>query len=202
MTNTLLYFFVSYVIGSLPTGYLAALSMGRGSIFNPGERTPKNTGDIFALLGIKMGLFVTFLDLLKGLIVAGPLDTWIIGPHIEHDWTIVSTGGLLAVIGHCNSPWLGFRGGRGVAPSFGVLFMILPGPALISAIIWGCLSFWGLSTSPGAVSAAAAMPVISVPWVMFYQNEKLYYLFPVAFLSLWTLFEHRKNLKAYLGIKD
>lgn len=195
-----LYFFCAYLVGSFPTGTIASRLKGGESVIIPGERTTKSVGDVFNILGMKLGLLVTAIDVLKGWIVVFPLISLIIGPDGHFSWWIVSLGGLLVVIGHCNSAFLGFKGGRGLATTFGVLITILPVPALISCLIWASLSFWGLSTKPGALSAAGAMPVISVPWVWWFQRERLFYLFVVAFLSLWTLWEHRESLMSYMGI--
>jgi len=198
--QVILYFLASYLLGSIPTGTIAAFLMKKESVFKPGERTTKHAGDVFNILGFKIGILVTLVDVIKGYLAVSPLISWIIGAQGHLDWWVVSGGGLLVVVGHCNSALLGFRGGRGLATSFGVLFTLLPIPSLVTCIIWACLSFWGLSTRPGALSAAGAMPIFSIPWVLFIEKEKLFYLYVVAFLSLWTMWEHRQSLLGYLGL--
>lgn len=202
MTKYILYFIGAYLVGSIPTGYIAARLKCKASIFEPGNRQAMRIGDVFKILGTPLGLFVTLLDLLKGTFAVWPLITLVIGYEGHGDWRIVSLGALLVVIGHCNSAFLGFRGGRGLATTFGVLFPLLPGPAFISCLIWAGLAFWGLSTRPGALSAAGAMPILSVLWIWFFQTERLDYLYVVAFLSIWTLWEQRQSLQSYIGLSQ
>jgi glycerol-3-phosphate acyltransferase PlsY len=78
---------------------------------------------------------------------------------------------------------------------------LLPIPAIFAFLIGLWLAFWGLSTKPGALSAAGAMPLLSIIWVLAIKPQDLYYLYIVAFMSLWTFWEHRDELKSYMGIK-
>lgn len=199
--QTILYFLVSYLVGSIPTGYLAARLRGGESIFAPGEWGPRSAGEVFQILGRPVGILVTFLDILKGIIVVGPLSKVFFGDAPFLAWWLISTAGLLVVMGHCHSIWLGLRGGRGLATSFGVVVYLLPVPALGAALLWGSLSFWGLSTRPGAISAAGVLPLLTIPWV-WWNPERINFVYPVVFLSLWSMFEYRKSLKGYLGWKD
>lgn len=198
LQSLLLYFLTAYMVGALPAGYVAARIKCGVDIFKPGEKQTVRIGDVFKILGIPLGLLVTLFDFLKGVLVAGPLVTSFLGEY-SCDWRWVSIGSVLVVIGHVNSAFLGFRGGRGLATIFGVMFVLLPVPAAISCLLWAVLSFWGLSTQPGALSTACAMPLISALWVYFISIERAHYLYVAVFLSLLTLWEHRKRLIGYLG---
>jgi glycerol-3-phosphate acyltransferase PlsY len=194
------YFLPAYLVGSIPTGTIAARLQGKGSLFAPGERSPLKAGEVFEILGIPVGLLVTFLDFLKGLIVVWPLHDWLINTHDQDHWWVVSVGAFLVVFGHCNSAWLGFKGGRGLSTTFGVMMYLLPVPAVLAFLLWGCLAFWGLSTRPGALSAAGAMPLLSLPYVWWFRADKFELLMLVALLSLLTLWEYRAALLGYLGL--
>ncbi|MBF0545681.1 MAG: glycerol-3-phosphate acyltransferase [Candidatus Riflebacteria bacterium] len=200
MTNSILYFASTYLVGSIPTGYIASKLLKKEDFFKPGERTARRAGDVFNLLGRKIGLLVTFLDVVKGWIAVSLLINLLIGAEGHETWWIVSLGGLFVVLGHCHSVWIGFRGGRGLSVAAGVLLTLLPVPTILACIVWGVLSFWGLSTRPGAVSAACANPLFSIAWIWWYQSDKLFYLYVVAFLSLWILYGYRSDLKGYLGM--
>lgn len=199
----LFYFLTAFFLGSIPTGHLAALIQGRESIFHPGGKTTKNAGEIFQILGLKTALFVTVFDFLKGVLTVSLLIKFFFG-QIElievNEWWIVSLGALLVVIGHCNSPWIGLKGGKGLATTFGVLVYLLPIPTILAGIIWGGLSFWGLSIRPGALISAVALPIFSIPWVLLYAKDHLFYLYIVAFFSLLIFWEYRTSLRGYLGI--
>jgi acyl phosphate:glycerol-3-phosphate acyltransferase len=200
MESFLIYLVVAYLVGALPTGTVAARLLGRGSLFDPGQRQTRRIGDVFKVLGLKVGLLVTFFDVLKGTFVVWPLISLLLGPGGHQVWWVVSSGALCAVIGHCNSAFLGFRGGRGLATSFGALLPLLPVPTLGSSLVYASLAFWGLSTRPGALSGAGILPIFSILWVTLVQPERQFYLYVVAFLSLWTLWEQRESLEGYLGL--
>jgi len=201
MTQSIIYYFLAvYLIGSIPIGDICARLFRHDTVIKPGEWTTKHSGDVFGLLGMKLGIFVTILDILKGWVAISPLLQYLAQPSPEsHPW-VMCTGGVLVVIGHCHSLFLGFKGGKGLAPTAGVLFTILPVPAFVSFLIWASLSFWGLSVRPGAVSAAGAMPLVSVPYIYFIAPEKLVYLYVVAALSICTMWEYRKSLLSYMGL--
>ena len=196
---TVLYLVSAFLIGSLPVGEISCRLLGRGSLFRPGEWGPMYTGDVFEALGRPLGLLVTLLDMAKGWVVVTHLIHFVLGEGWEKVWWTVSLGGLLVVVGHCHSLFLGFRGGRGVATSGGVLLTLLPVPTIAALILWVSLAFWGLSTRPGTISAASAMPLFSALWV-WWHPEEAFYLYVVVFLSVWTVFEYRATMLMYIGM--
>lgn len=198
--TALAYYIAALFLGSVPTGYIAAHILGRESIFPPGERSPKNSGEVFRILGRGVGLFVTFLDFMKGFISVSLLVYFFLGKEGYLDWRVISLGASAVVLGHVFSFWLGFRGGKGFSTSYGVLVFLFPVPAICAGLVWGCLAFWGLSTRPGTLSAAAAMPLFTVLWVLIFDYERLFYLYLVAFLSILVIFEYRAALIRYLGL--
>jgi glycerol-3-phosphate acyltransferase PlsY len=201
MNLLLAYLLACFFIGSLPFGELFnRIKVGK-SLIKAGTRTTIAPAAMFESLGIPLGVTVCMLDFCKGFLTAYPLAIYFLGQNPYQHWGWVSLGGLLTVIGHCNSPFLGFKGGRGLAPTFGVMATLLPIPAIFAFLIGLWLAFWGLSTKPGALSAAGAMPLLSIIWVLAIKPQDLYYLYIVAFMSLWTFWEHRDELKSYMGIK-
>jgi glycerol-3-phosphate acyltransferase PlsY len=202
MISPPLYLLVSFLIGSLPFGEIASRLKTGKTLIKPGTRTTRPPKDMFAFLGIPLGLLVCILDIFKGFIVVFPLAQYFLGPDPYFNWGWISLAGLLCVIGHCNSIFLSFKGGRGLAPTFGVMVTLLPGPATLAFFLGFFLAFWGLSSKPGALSAAGAMPLLSIIWVVKIKPEDLFYLYIVAFMSLWTFWEHRDELKNYLGLNS
>jgi glycerol-3-phosphate acyltransferase PlsY len=200
MNQVIAYLLASFLIGSLPFGEVAGRLKNGKSLISPGTRTTVAPGEMFQILGIPLGLFICLLDFLKGFLTIYPVAIYFLGPDTFTHWVWLSLGGLLTVIGHCNSPFLAFKGGRGLAPTFGVMATLLPVPAIIAFLIGAWLAFWGLSTKPGALSAAGAMPILSIVWVTAIKPDDLFFLYIVAFMSLWTFWEHREELKSYIGI--
>lgn len=202
MTILIQYFVACFLIGSLPFGEIVARLKTGKSLIVPGSRDTRPPGEVFEILGIPTGIIVCILDALKGFVAVYPVTVQLIGPEAYSQWWVVGLGSVLTVIGHCNSPFLGFKGGRGLAPTFGVMVTLLYVPALLSLFLGLSLAFWGLSSKPGALSAAGAMPLLSICWVFLIRPQDLDYLYIVAFMSTWTMWEHRSELKNYLGIKN
>ncbi len=202
MQTVLIYLCAAYFIGSLPFGeILSRLKTGKSLILE-GTRTTVAPAKMFELLGIATGTLICLLDFFKGFLVAYPLAALTFGENPYVNWGWISLASLLTLIGHCNSVFLGFKGGRGLSPTVGVMASLLPIPAAIAFCLGLFLAFWGLSTKPGALSAAGAMPLLSIIWVLVVKPQDLFYLYIVAFMSLWTFWEYRDELKSYMGIKS
>jgi len=133
--ENLLFYIVAYLIGGIPFGYLLAKSYG----INVKEHGSGNIGATNVLrvlkefkpeIAKKVAALTLAFDALKGAIVI--LIAKMAGMSIETQYTIA----VLAVIGHCFSPFLKFEGGKGVATTAGVMLVLLPIEAIIGLIVW------------------------------------------------------------------
>ena len=125
----------------------------------------KNIGatNAFRVLGPRWGALVFALDVLKGLaavFLAGLLGGVFSGPPVVEPRALALAAGVAAILGHVFSPWLGFKGGRGVATSLGVFLGILPLPTLLAFGIWILLLGVSRRVSVGSVGAALAYPLL------------------------------------------
>jgi glycerol-3-phosphate acyltransferase PlsY len=118
----------AFFVGSIPFGVIVASIFYRSDIRREGSG---NIGAANALrsYGKTAGIAVLALDVLKGFFA-----TWITAPFGGAGPEAVA--GLCATLGHCYSPWLGFKGGKGVATWLGVLLALQPLAALSFAIVW------------------------------------------------------------------
>ena len=125
LTPTLL-LLTSYLIGSLPFAVWVSKLKG----IDPRAAGSKNPGatNVTRTAGLPLGLLTLLLDALKG--AAGVL---LLSPHGE-GWA--AAAGWLAVLGHCTSPFLSFRGGRGVATTGGALLALHLGLGLAATFTW------------------------------------------------------------------
>jgi len=148
-----LYIFLAFFLGSLPFGYW----LGRLRGFDVRQQGSKNTGatNVGRVLGKKWGFLVLALDIGKGWI-AVTLATQV--GHAE-DPTAVATA-VVAVLGHVFSPWIGFRGGKGVATSAGVLLALTPWVGLSVIAVWGVVFLMGRIVSVASLVAATAFPFL------------------------------------------
>lgn len=172
MTDTLAWLglmLFSYLLGSIPFGLLLGLAKG----VDVRQHGSKNIGsaNVGRTLGRKWGVLTFFLDALKGFIptfIAGFVLKTVARPEVPSfmawAWLLV---GVAAVTGHMCSPFLKFRGGKGVATGFGAvmaIFPILTLPAIVALFVWfACVKttrFIGLSSCVAAISIP-----LSIIWV-------------------------------------
>lgn len=128
---------ISYLIGSIPFGYLVARWRGV-DIFKVGSGNIGAT-NVGRVLGRRFGILVFLLDFVKGTV---PTAMALGLRHIVSDsdpWLATALpvlAGLSAFVGHVFPVYLGFRGGKGVATGAGVVAVLLPVPMLLGLLAW------------------------------------------------------------------
>ncbi len=139
MQNITLYL-ITYLISGIPFGYLLAKQFAGVDIKNEGSGNIGATNVLRVVkqkdpsLGKKLGAATLLLDALKGAIMI--LIAKAIGAPEGVQWSVA----VLAVLGHCFSPFLAFEGGKGVATGLGVMLVMLPVPTVIAFVVWLILS--------------------------------------------------------------
>ena len=184
----------SYLLGSIPFGYLAGRIAGV-DIRKVGSGNIGAT-NVLRVLGKRYGYPVFVLDFLKGLgavriamaiTMAGRLGST--SPEVVGVLAAVS-----AVIGHSFPIWLKFRGGKGVASSAGALFGLMPLATVIGAAIWILTFLLTRYVSVASVTSAVALPVVIaiMTWLNQTDGKVLFYSsLCIAALVIWR---HHSNL--------
>ncbi len=191
MHNPVFYVLTAFFLGSLPFGHWLALARGvdlRGQ--GSGNTGATNVGRV---LGKKWGIFVFVLDLGKGWISVALAKS--VG-NLPETWSV--TVGVFAVLGHVFSPWLGFRGGKGVATSAGILIGLAPWVALGVALIWFLAFQMSRTVSVASLCAATAFPLF-VFWLM--PEQKVFQWISIG-MTVLVWFRHRDNLKRLFQGKE
>ena len=165
MGGFLILILVSFLLGSIPSGYLVGKYYGRDiRAEGSGNTGATNTARV---LGKKAGITTLIVDVLKGAIATLLPLIFDIG---QLQWTEVGAAefrgfqaifGFSAILGHCYSPFLKFKGGKGVATSLGV-FLIIDWVAILLVI--GI--FIGVVKYSRYVSLASIVAAISLPVLM------------------------------------
>jgi acyl phosphate:glycerol-3-phosphate acyltransferase len=174
---------VAFLIGSIPWGYLIGRFMYHTDLRKSGSG---NIGAMNALrtLGKKGAVAVLLLDASKGVIAV------LIARYATNDAGVESLAAASAVLGHCFSPWLGWKGGKGVATAFGTIFALCWPAGLVCVAAWllGAL----VLTRYSSVGSMLAMVVSPFALFLFSHSaaETIYGIF-TAVLILWT---HRENI--------
>ena len=142
----------AYLLGSVPFGLVVAWFMG-GT--DPRLAGSANIGaaNVYRLLGRNAGAFTLFGDIMKGAVPVFLARFGLQGLNGWHEAAVASVG-LAAVCGHIWPLYLGFKGGKAVATSFGVILVICPLAALVLTGLYG-LVFWQWRISSVASLAAA-----------------------------------------------
>jgi glycerol-3-phosphate acyltransferase PlsY len=189
--NPVFYVLTAFFLGSLPFGHWLALVRGI-DLRNQGSG---NTGatNVGRVLGKKWGIFVFVLDLGKGWIAVVLAKS--VG-NLPETWSV--TVGVFAVLGHVFSPWLGFRGGKGVATSAGILIGLAPWVALGVALIWFLTFQMSRTVSVASLCAATAFPLF-VFWLM--PEQKVFQWISIG-MTVLVWFRHRDNLKRLFQGKE
>jgi len=187
--NTNVQFFIAaYLVGGIPFGLLLAKKFagvdvkesGSGSIGATNVlRVVKETNPALAK---KLGIATLALDALKG--VAVLVVAYFLGLSEATLWAIA----VLAVIGHCFSPYLGFEGGKGIATGMGVMMFMLPQETLIALVVWGVLAKTLKISSVSSLTGVAALLVSS-----FYIHPEMAHA-PVVFIIFILYYKHIPNI--------
>jgi glycerol-3-phosphate acyltransferase PlsY len=118
----------AYFVGSIPFGVLIARGLGV-DIQSQGSGNIGAT-NVTRVLGPIPGAVVLVLDAAKG-----ALPTWFALTNVGDPWIVIACGAA-AIVGHCFSPFLEFKGGKGVATALGVFLVLCPDLVAISALVF------------------------------------------------------------------
>jgi acyl phosphate:glycerol-3-phosphate acyltransferase len=142
---------VAYLIGSTPTSYLAGKWFAGIDLRERGSRNLGAT-NVYRTLGWRFALPVALVDVAKG-----ALAVLLIGPHDDPAW-FPTTCGIAAMLGHTLSPFVAFKGGKGVATATGMFLALAPAAVGVAALIWVALVWLTGYVSVGSIAAALAFP--------------------------------------------
>jgi len=175
----------SYLLGATPTSYLAG-KLGRGIDLR--EHGSKNLGatNVYRILGWKYAIPVALFDIAKG---AVPV---LVFSHPA--WLAVAVGAA-AVIGHMFSPYVRFKGGKGVATAAGMFLALAPIAVLIAMAVWG-FTLW----LTGYVSLSSIIAILTVPVsVSLLQPNSPGVFWASIVLVALIIFAHRRNISRLLA---
>jgi len=178
------FYLVAYLLGGIPFGLLLAKFFAGVNIKESGSgsigatnvlRVVKETNPALAK---KLGAATLALDAIKGIAVV--LAAKYMGFDESVQWMVA----VLAVVGHCFSPYLWFEGGKGVATGMGVMAVMLPIPTAIALVVWAVaaktIRISSLSSMLGLTALVVASfvmyptmfhaPVVFIAFILFYKH--------------------------------
>ncbi|WP_121021732.1 glycerol-3-phosphate 1-O-acyltransferase PlsY [Helicobacter vulpis] len=199
--NVVLYL-VGYFVGGIPFGYwilkvfynVDITTQGSGGIGATNVVRVMNTID--PNKAKRLGTGVLVLDLLKGVFCV--LVAKIATLSYEAQWMVA----LTTILGHCYSPFLGFRGGKGVSTTMGAVLLLIPVESLIGLALWAFvgkkLKISSLASIAGVGLATLLLFVLPAVHVNLPASIDIYAQVgtptPMVLIFLFTLYKHWPNL--------
>jgi len=183
----------SYLLGSIPTGYLFGKALKGIDIRQYGSGNMGAT-NVFRTVGKIPGMIVLFLDALKGFAAVALAAGFFYHPSspVNIEWFCIASG-LTAVAGHIWTVFLNFKGGKGVATGLGALI------AFMHQVAFACLGVWVVIfaitriVSVASIIASIALPIFA--WI-FHRPIELKILSVI--LAVLSICRHIPNIKRLL----
>jgi glycerol-3-phosphate acyltransferase PlsY len=179
----------AYLLGAIPTSYVVARLVAGTDLRQHGS---KNLGatNLYRLLGWKAALPVAAFDVAKG---AAPVLAYLAITREPSWWALVV--GSAAVVGHAFSPFVSFKGGKGVATATGVFLAYTPGAIAAAAVVWIGLVVATRYVSVGSMLAAVTFPL----FVRLLYPGHVVAFWIAGVVALFIVFTHRSNIRRLLS---
>jgi glycerol-3-phosphate acyltransferase PlsY len=191
VTDIIIVCALAYILGSIPS------AVWIGKIFHNTDVREHGSGNagatnVIRVLGWKTGIPVMIIDLLKGWTAAMLPQFFNIAPTGSALLTNLQIlTGVIAITGHIFPVFAGFRGGKGVATVFGVLFAIQP---LLTLCCLGVFLTMVLITGIVSVSSMSAGIAFPVLLFLFFDTPSMIFKIFSVFVAIALLITHRKNI--------
>lgn len=197
---------IAYAIGSINFSIILSKKMAGFDVREKGSGNAGTT-NMLRSVGKKAALFTLILDILKGIVamLVAELIGWMF--QFQDLAILVQVAGIAVVIGHTFPIFYGFKGGKGVATSLGVLIITNPKVGLICLVFALVLMAITRMVSVGSIGAAILFPVL----VLFAEINLLgsnsdfivsggsgYFIYSIL-LALIVIFNHRANIKRLMN---
>jgi len=173
-----------YLLGSIPFGYIVGKLFKKIDIRELGSGNIGAT-NVFRILGPSLASLVLIGDIGKGI-----FSIYLVKYLNIDNLLIITIAGLAVICGHDWSLFLGFKGGKGIATTFGVVFALNPTISILALIIWGVVL---ITTRYVSLSSIFAIISIFIFTILFKQPYE--YIMFSAIILILGIFKHKENIK-------
>lgn len=200
---------IAYLLGATPSGYWIGSWFYRIDIREQGSGSTGAT-NVLRTIGKLPALTVLVIDIFKGVLAIAlvryiysllfaqnlTITAGIPDVDVVKEWMVILAG-LIAIVGHTKSIWIGFQGGKSVASSLGILL------AMSWVVGLGTLSvFIVFLAITRIVSLSSIIAAISVSGLMFFTGQPLPYEIFAVTGSMYVIWRHRSNIERLLAGKE
>ncbi len=180
-----------YLLGSIPFGYIVGKLFKKIDIRELGSGNI-GTANAFRILGPSLASLVLIGDIGKGI-----FSIYLVQFFNIDNYLIITIAGLAVICGHDWSLFLGFKGGKGIATTFGVVFALNPTISILAVIIWVVV----LITTK-YVSLSSILAVISILVFMLLFKQPYEYIVFSAIILILSIFKHKENIERLKSRKE
>jgi len=180
-----------YLLGSIPFGYIVGKLFKKIDIRELGSGNIGAT-NVFRILGPPLASLVLIGDIGKGI-----FSIYLVQYLNIDNLLILTIAGLAVICGHDWSLFLGFKGGKGIATTFGVVFALNPTISILALIIWGVVV---ITTRYVSLSSIFAVISIFIFTILFKQPYE--YIIFSAIIMILGIFKHKENIKRLKSKKE
>lgn len=184
----------AYLLGGIPFGFL----IGKARGVDVRKVGSKNIGatNVFRTVGKGWGLLAFLLDVMKGMLPTFFVKAWVNDPELYPNWMwLPLVVGITTVIGHMLTPYMKFKGGKGVATAFGMLIALMPAVVgiafLIFAIVFAMFHYISLGSCMAALFLAIA---VWFPMLGIRGYEDIPQCILVTAIAAFIIWKHRSNI--------
>jgi len=187
-----LFYLAAYLVGGIPFGLILAKMFAGVDIKQSGSRSIGATNVLRVVkqenpaLAKKLAIATVFLDAFKGIAIL--LVAKLAGMPDATLWAVA----VLAVAGHCFSPYLIFEGGKGVATGVGVLAFMMPDVTVIALVVWFILGKTLHISSLASLGALAAFIVAS--YILHPDVPGIHSHAPIWIIAMIVVYKHIPNI--------
>ena len=188
---------ISYLLGSIPFGYLIVNAKTGSDIRQAGSGGTGAT-NVSRRAGTRAGVLTLILDALKGAAAVIIANIFLTGVDNSAWW--LGASGLLAMIGHIFPIWLGFRGGKGVATGIGVFAVLTPFAVFCAGVVFVATLLVTRYVSLASMTLALMIPVFVLIYGLFEPGPDMLPKLVAALLSaVLIVYAHRSNIGRLLS---
>jgi acyl phosphate:glycerol-3-phosphate acyltransferase len=187
--NQLWLLLAAYFLGSIPFGLLLAKLFGNADVRKAGSGNI-GAANVARVAGPLAGILTLVLDTAKGAAAV------LLAARFTHEsaaWMMLAA--LAALVGHCFSVWLKFKGGKGVATALGVFLALCTPAALAALLLFALVAASWRYISLGSISAAAAMPLLMYFLWAPHHAPPLIITFGSLAATVLVVYQHRANIQ-------